>query len=399
MAEGPPGVRRRGVLRATGLALLAAPLGCAARAPAALDAAGAQRLLDQRARELLAPARGARPADPLSARLARVPLRSWTYRVTSVSTDATGERATVRADLDHRIAGHDPAPVTTARSLALRRGPDRWHVTAERPAPGARPGLWDHGPVDVVHGTRTLVLGTARGEEHRTELTRLAALADRAVEEVGTAWGGDWRRRLLVVVPGSPEAMAALLGEPAAGYRGIAAVTTGRRGPGPADRIVVNPEAYRELSAFGRRIVLTHEATHVATRAHTSARTPMWLSEGYADWAAHRAEPAGPALRRRAPALARAVRAARVPERLPTDADFGFGNDPERLARAYEGAWLACRLVADHWGRPRLNALYRAVDAARPGAGAVEAVLDEVLGVTTAELTARWRARLLRDLG
>ena len=56
---------------------------------------------------------------------------------------------------------------------------------------------------------------------------------------VTEAWGTDWPGHVVVLVPKSLEGMAALLGAPASGYRGIAAVTTGETGgtgTAPADR-------------------------------------------------------------------------------------------------------------------------------------------------------------------
>ena len=106
---------------------------------------------------------------------------------------------------------------------------------------------------------------------------------------------------MVVLVPDSVESMAGLLGSPATGYRGIAAVTTGEAGatgerPALADRVIVNPRRTRSLGSFGQRVVLTHETTHVATRTSTSAATPVWLSEGFADWAAYRGEDRTPDL-------------------------------------------------------------------------------------------------------
>ncbi|NED03014.1 hypothetical protein G3I55_15260, partial [Streptomyces sp. SID6648] len=71
-----------------------------------------------------------------------------------------------------------------------------------------------------------------------------------------------WARRVVVVVPRSLEGMAGLLGSPASSYRGIAAVTTGETGGrerAPADRIIVNPDAYGLLGDLGKQVVLTHE--------------------------------------------------------------------------------------------------------------------------------------------
>ncbi|UQX00800.1 hypothetical protein [Streptomyces sp. RerS4] len=221
----------------------------------------------------------------------------------------------------------------------------------------------------------------------------LAAEADRAVPAVGAAWPGAWARRVVVLAPASLDAMARLLGRPAEEYRGLGAVTTGRvgTGPAPADRVVINPEGYAQLSAEGRRVVLTHEVTHVATRAATTAETPQWLSEGFADWAAYRSGGPGPAPA--APTLARAVRAGQVPATLPPDADFAFGGDPQATARAYEGAWLACRLIADRWGEEALVRLYT-----EAGHEALPVALDRALGIDRDELTRSWQRALREQL-
>ncbi|NGO15529.1 hypothetical protein G5C60_50150, partial [Streptomyces sp. HC44] len=165
----------------------------------------------------------------------------------------------------------------------------------------------------------------------------------------------------------------------------------------PADRIVVNPDAYGVLSDFGRQVVLTHETTHVATRARTTAATPLWLSEGYADWVGYRGTGRTPA--EVAPELRRAVREGHLPAALPDDADFGFDGDAAGLARAYEGGWMACRLITDRWGEVRLGEFYQAVGAHRTRAGAVEAAMRDVLDMTPEKFTEQWRAYLSSQLG
>ncbi|MCX4909369.1 hypothetical protein [Streptomyces sp. NBC_00878] len=327
--------------------------------------------------------------------LRAVPLTEWSYRVTGFHR--SGDRATADAELRYRIAGYDKAPVVTARTLGLARADGRWYVTADRPAKDVGQQLWEQGAVLAVRGERSLVLGVG---QPRAALRGYAELADRAVPAVREAWGEDWSRRVVVLVPKSLEGMAGLLGAPASGYRGIAAVTTGEAGgsvKAPADRIIVNPDAYGVLGAFGRQVVLTHETTHVATRASTSAATPLWLSEGYADWVGYRGT--GRTATQAAPELARAVAEGRVPAALPGDGDFGFGGDAGSLARAYEGGWLACRLIAERWGEVRLGEFYRAVGEREKRAGAVEAGMREVLGTSLEEFTGLWRAYVRDRLG
>uniref|UniRef100_A0AAU2JMN0 Lipoprotein n=1 Tax=Streptomyces sp. NBC_00049 TaxID=2903617 RepID=A0AAU2JMN0_9ACTN len=322
-------------------------------------------------------------------RLAGIPLEDWSYEVGSVRRD--GARATARAALRYRLAGYDSAPGGTERELTLAEDGGKWRVTADRPAPGALPQLWDQGPVTVVPGAHSLVLG-GEGLPAGT-LAGIAAEAERAVPAASAAWPRPWAGRVVVLVPGSLERMAELLGRPAAEYRGMGAVTTGRvgAGPAPADRVVVNPQAYPELSAQGRRIILTHEVTHVATRAATSATTPLWLSEGFADWAAYREGGATPA--QAAPTLARAVRRGGLPAALPPTEAFAFGGDAEALARAYEGAWLACRLIAERWGEDGLVRLYEAA-----GRDPLPVALPLALGTDVDTLTRAWQEYLRTEL-
>ncbi|MFJ8750691.1 hypothetical protein ACIREO_15335 [Streptomyces sp. NPDC102441] len=330
--------------------------------------------------------------------LADVPLESWAYKVKDVN-DRSADRVTAEVELRYRIKGYDKAPMSSSRTVELvRRGENgTWYIAADRAADGAPGQLWQQGDVEVVRGTHSLVLGVGR---RTAELRRIAATADRAVPAVTGTWPEPWAERVVVLVPESVEDMAGLLGSPVASYRDIAAVTTGEvggSGRAPADRVIVNPQAYGMLGDFGQRVVLTHETTHVATRAHTSAATPVWLSEGFADRTAYSQESrTAPEL---APELAEAVRSGDLPARLPTDEDFGFGEDAAKLSRAYEGGWLACELIARDWGEEELIAFYEAVGSRSERDGAVEQAMHTVLGTTPEDFTARWREYLRDRLG
>ncbi|MEU9578848.1 hypothetical protein [Streptomyces chilikensis] len=363
-----------GVVAALGLAAA----GCAPGTP------GAQELLTRRAEALLDGDRAAFAATGDASRwepLHALPLAAWRYGAVEV-TGRSEDTATVETELRYRL-DRDAGDATARRVLTLTRDDGgTWRVTADRPARGEAEQLWDQDA-----GLRTAAtprtLAVAAGEEDPRDYT---PLGDAAARAVGEAW--DTRVRPVVVVPESTDAMARLLDAPASVHRRTAAVTT----PGDAPRVVVNPEAFGTLGEEARQIVVTHETTHVALRARTTGRTPMWLSEGCADWTAYRGSGRDPA--EAAPALAREVRGGRTPPHLPTDREFAFGGDAGTVGRAYEGAWLACRLVADRWGEGTVRALY---DAA--GADGEEAALREVLGVDRAGFTALWQADLRRELG
>ncbi|MCX3062379.1 LPS-assembly lipoprotein LptE [Streptomyces beihaiensis] len=367
-----------------------------------------QRVLDRRADAVMdrdaAAYRATGDAEPeLVTDLGKVPLDSWRYKVTRVET-ASARTVRVSAELSYRVDGYDDAPLVTDRTLELRRSGDAsgpgtgtWSVTADRPAKGSGEQLWEQGEVTVVSGAHSLVLGVGRSS---ARLRAYAALADHAVPAVDSAWGTHWARKVVLLVPKSLDAMGELLGAPASGYRGIAAVTTGEAGgsrTAPADRVIVNPDAYAVLGDFGKQVVLTHETTHVATRASTSAATPLWLSEGYADWVGYRGTGRTPA--QVAPELQKVVRAGDAPSELPDDRAFRFSSESGELARAYESGWLACRMIADKWGERKLASFYAAVGAHHGRSGAVDAALNRVLGVDEPAFVAQWRSYVRDELG
>ncbi|WP_431047822.1 hypothetical protein ACQUSR_24985 [Streptomyces sp. P1-3] len=333
--------------------------------------------------------------------LADVPLGSWTYRLAGTGgftpVAGTGRRIAARVELRYRLVGYDTAPVTSEQFLTLVRRDGRWYVASAGGKRGPQQ-LWDQGDVEVVRGRHSLVLGVG---QDRARLREIAATADRAVPAVSAVWREKWAHRVVIQVPASVERLAGLLGTSASAYRGIAAVTTAelvRKGSAPADRVIVNPDAYAVLGAFGRQAVMTHETAHVATRASTTESTPLWLSEGFADWVGYRGADRRP--QALAPELTTAVLAGRPPHDLPDTDAFRFGTDGPALARAYEEGWLACRMIAERWGERKLAEFYGAVGAGAGGERrSVDAALKKVLGVERAEFMAGWRSYVKRTLG
>ncbi|MFE7318603.1 hypothetical protein ACFU7T_36710 [Streptomyces sp. NPDC057555] len=456
--------RRRRARRAARLVGCAVPLfallvplaGCAPAQGPTDQYPGAQRMLDARADAVRRhdPAAFLASVDPRATafrtrqravfdHLAAVPLADWRYDLVATGVfrlpAGGGRRLAAQVRLRYRLKGFDTAPVTSLQYLTLTERGGRWLVSSD--SDGAADGrtgtgqLWDQGPVRLVRGRYSLVLG---GAADPARLRDLAARVDAAVPAVSAAWKEKWARKVVVEAPDTVERMAQLMGsDDPSGYAGIAAVTTGEAGAvaaAPADRVIVNPDAYEELNDLGRTVVLTHETTHVATRALTTPATPLWLSEGFADWVAYREVHRTPAST--APELSRTVTAGRPPARLPSDADFGFRAGAERLATAYEGGWLACRMIAEKWGEARLIAFYRDTGrrglrtagagpgkapmeartpapaasrapaapavggGARGGRGAVvERAMRAQLGVGMGEFTAMWRAYVRQELG
>jgi hypothetical protein len=245
----------------------------------------------------------------------------------------------------------------------------------------ARSPLWLLDRLSVVRGERSVlaVAGSSPGRYER--------LVSRAVRQVRRTLP-SWRRPLVVEVPRSTRQMTEALQAEPGQYDNIAAVTTTADGsltPGSPVRVFVNPTVFGRLKDRGAQVVMSHEATHVATAA-TFASMPTWLLEGFADFVA--LDGAGVPVQVAARQVLGRIRKDGLPKRLPTSSDL----DPTApgLGATYEEAWLACRFFAQEYGADRLVRFY---DAVSDGASAQEAFRDEV-GTTQRAFVAKWRADL-----
>nr|WP_236654630.1 hypothetical protein [Streptacidiphilus anmyonensis] len=359
-----------------------------------------------------APADLVRRQHELVANLAEVPLAQWGYQLLALDAFplppavGAGERVAVAVELDYRLDGFDEQALSATQNLTFERAADgRWLLGSDQDHPGGDVLLWDLGPVRVVRGRYSLVLGL----RDQATLAALGAEADQAVPTVSGVWGSGWGQRTVLIAPQTADQFGTLLGADPSAFAGIAAVCTGELGAADArrtDRITVNPGAWDELNALGRRVVVTHETTHVATRAQTEQWTPRWLSEGVADWTGYLGTGRTPT--QTTPELTAALttagpRAAALLAALPSDADFDAGATGTSLQQAYQKAWFACRSVVERYGQPKLVALYAAVAAGgRSGRLSPDAVLDRALratlGVGTDAFTTQWRSDVLTAL-
>jgi hypothetical protein len=251
-----------------------------------------------------------------------------------------------------------------------------------------RSPLWLSGPLQVRRTPHSMVLvdgGASRA-------TAMAALARRAVPQVRRVLP-DWHGGLVVEVPASENGLDAALNASPGQYRGIAAVTTsvdGSRARMAPSHVFINPDVFLPLGRRGAQVVVTHEATHVATHA-ASSPSPIWLVEGFADYVALSSQrlPVSTTAAR----IIALVRHSGAPDHLPGRAQFAAGS-PHLEAR-YESAWLACRLLAQDGGPEALVAFYRAMD----GGGQLGDELQTYFGFDAAAFTRQWRTLLSHVAG
>lgn len=357
-----------------------------------------------------AAARFRRAQSKQFANLTRLPLTRWTYRIDRRTEDHAAERAAgrklgapavvVRISLSYALRRADPVPSEHPLwwTFVRRNG----HVVvagddalADAGGTGWR-GPWDFGPLTVVHGTHSLVMG----HEPAATLRPLAEAVDAAVPAVSAVWRQPWTEYVAVVVPGSAAELDAAVAEGSSLTTAVAAaaVSDGAdpvTGAVPGQRLIVNPAALDRLSTVGRQIVIRHEVTHIASARATTAATPPWLAEGFAEYVGNLGS--GQPTKVAAAELHAEVRAGRLPQQLPRPADFATGDG---AAQAYQQAWLACRLIAAEVGTPGLVRFYRAVGAdVTDVGGAVTSAMRTVLHQTPAQFTARWRDYVRRQLG
>ncbi|MET1058994.1 MAG: hypothetical protein ABWX84_05325 [Nocardioides sp.] len=302
-------------------------------------------------------------ADPSDS--AGLPEGQWAAAVETTWRFAGFDRRPARAEVTFTFAVRD------GRAVIVDAG------GGDRPTP-----LWLTGPLDVRRSADTLVATDAGGGA-----APYARYARRAIPVVRRVLP-QWRGKLVVEVPGGPGGLDEMLAADPGEYANIAAVTTSVDGdpvPGAPVHVLVNPQVFGDLKPRGAQVVMSHEATHVATEAAAS-RTPLWLLEGFADYVALRDERLP--LSTSAGQIIHDVRRDGAPRELPGGPEFD--TQTARLGAAYESAWLAVRLLADIGGERRLVSFYRRVSSGRP----LEATLRSVYGFGEAGLTARWRAEL-----
>lgn len=239
----------------------------------------------------------------------------------------------------------------------------------------------------------------AAGPHASVEVQSSAAAADRyarlvrsAVQDAYDALAGRsaiTAPDVTVEVVADESSLETALGASPGTFRGVEATSTAAPGE-TAPRVWVDAAAMGRLTAQGRRIVLTHEATHVLTGVVGNAAMPLWLVEGFADYVALRN--VHKPLSVTAGRILAEVRRQGAPSHLPLRADFDAAQATggSIYTAEYEASWLACRLLAQRGGERSLVRLYVKV---RDGATTADA-LPELFGLTLTRFTHLWQTYL-----
>ena len=248
-----------------------------------------------------------------------------------------------------------------------------------------RSPLWLSGPVEVRRSADTLVLATTVGRGGPGRRPCRGRGARRARRAAASGTGSWWWRCRAPRRPWTPRWGPSRAATPTS--RPSRRRWTARSRPTSEVHVFVNPDVYDDLEPVGGQVVISHEATHLATGAPLTSGVPLWLLEGFADYVAlHDVD------------LPITTTAGQIIQQVRAD---GRPGPPARPARVRPG-----RRAPRGGVRERLGGLPGARRRGRPGRagaalrGRVAAARSSTgssrkqFGLTEAELTARWRQRL-----
>jgi hypothetical protein len=316
-------------------------------------------------------------------------LRVTDFRARYLGADGHGAaqgRWHASAEVSWGLRGFNTRPVVQQTSLTFESRDGRTYLERIGLRRDNKWPLWAVGPLSVRRHDGAVAVAVGAGRA-RTTLDG----AERAIDDV-RAVIGRLDAQLLVIAPATALQFDRVVGVAGAYYANIAAVTTtadGSLSPRSLITVDVNPSAFGRLGPLAAQVVLSHEATHAATRSVTTS-LPAWLEEGFADYVALRDMRLSPGVV--AAGLLRRVRSHGVPAQLPSPAAFAAGA--QREGQSYEAAWLACLMIARQYGQRALVHLY-----AQAGKAGVGPALHRVLQIGPVALTSRWRAYLEKVAG
>jgi hypothetical protein len=289
----------------------------------------------------------------------------------------------------YHFRGQDASPVLARFYYTFVWTGKAWRIAAQdelRPLIHSDAEIWDAGPLQTAATSHTLV---AFHPGDSALANRLLNAAERGYAQVATSWSGPWEHKVVILVPRDQAEAERLVGARDLGQ--VAAVAASSIESGPfqrvlGNRIVVNSTNVRRYDQLNLQVVMTHEMTHVATRT-IGQGVPLFIVEGFADFTALR--PIAAPLSFTRPALSSAVKSAHFDGLLPSDA----GLRGSSASVAYDESSSFCLWIANTFGEPRLQALYRAFrGTAEPGVAGQDVIFRHVLGISRATAQTRWAA-------
>ena len=349
-----------------------------------------QQLLERRAAAILdrdrdAFAAGVAPGPARASQLrhfrtlGQLPVQSVSFDLGMHDPAVGGDRYRADVDMLVRLEGFDAAPVPTRHRMDFRRDPQGWRVVrdhVDRAEVGFAP--WLLPGVELAVSDHVVVAFDRGSVRHRETVT---ALTEEARSLVVRDVPGEWSGHVVVLAPSRTAALRHEGFDPAeiANLGGVAFPVRGSDHQVTGTRIVIAPAMLRQPERE-LRTVLRHEIAHVALARPRDELAPVWVTEGVAEYTAHRGDPVHYL-------SAAAVASARAGiTQMPPDGAFHRGD----WGVSYGLAWFAMEWLADQEGEDEPYRLLEAIRRKRPADfREVSALVEDRYGVTTDELAAR----------
>ena len=240
---------------------------------------------------------------------------------------------------------------------------------------------WDFGPLEAERSEHfVLYRHPCSGSGCPSEDYDYLGLAEQGLQRVDKYWTAPWRGRVVVFVPKTEEELGRLIQATFDLDNFVAfAYSTVDLSDGvdyTGHRILLNPDAFEGRSSDSVLQIMAHELLHVATRNSAGPFIPIFVDEGFADYAGNDGDPAALAF------FNSELSQGLFSEELPEDFEFtvGSGND---IYRSYQESQSAVRFFVDRWGVPALVRFYRDLGRTRVAPGTVDYHLDRTLEKVT----------------
>ena len=240
--------------------------------------------------------------------------------------------------------------------------------------------LWDFGPLESDRSEHFLLLAPRCKRGCDSLGSDFLQLAERGLERADRYWHGRWGTRIVVLVPASGAQLERMIQSTfdldnfvAFAYSTVD-LTHGVDYTG--HRIIPNPRALAGRSSDSVLQILAHELLHVATRDSAGPFIPIFVDEGFADYAGHDADPGALAF------FNSDVAGGLFNGELPEDFEFTIGSGTD-IYRSYQKSQSAVRFFVERFGLEAFNRFYRKLGRIEIAPGTAAFHIDRIFRATT----------------
>ena len=261
----------------------------------------------------------------------------------------------------YQIRGFDPKPAAEDLFYTFVRQDGEWLIAEDDDVSdlalySAR-HLWDFGPIEQHESEHFLLLAhPCKRDGGCLQDGPFLELAEEGMRTIERYWPVRWHRRTVVLVPKSGAELQRMIQSTFDLNNFVAfAYSTVDLADGldyTGHRIIPNPKALEGRSNESVGQILAHEMLHIATRDHAGPFVPIFVDEGFADYAGNDADPGALAF------FNSEVAAGLFSGAIPEDFEFTIGDGTD-IYRSYQEAQSAVRFFVDRWGLDAFVRFYR----------------------------------------